>query len=135
MADSVDTIVKHSSGSYHAVRLTNISDGTGESAVIKIDKSTLLDTKGNEPIALDLLEITWSVFGANHVKLLWDHTTDDEIVMLSGNGYREYGRDGPLKDPRSAGGTGDVLLTTSGMVANGGYTIDLLFELRHATVS
>lgn len=133
MADTVDTVVLHSSGSYYRARFVSKSDGTGESDVVKIDKSTLTATDGREPIALDLVEITWSVFGANHVLLEWDHATDDEILPLSGNGYMKF--DDPLKDPRSAGGTGDVLLTTSGMAANGGYSIDALFELRHATSS
>ena len=135
MADTVDTVVLHSSGSYYHARFVSKSDGTGESDVVKIDKSTLTGTDGREPIALDLVEITWSVFGASHVLLEWDHSTDDEMLILSGNGYLKYGESGPLKDPRSAGGTGDVLLTTSGMAANGGYVIDALFELRHATSS
>lgn len=133
MADAVDTIVLHSSGSYYAVRLLNKSDGTGESAVAKVDKSTLVGTDGVEPAALDIIRCSGTVFGANHVVLNWDHTTDDEALILSGSFYHDYQEYGPLRDPRSTGGTGDLLLTTSGMIANGGYCIDLLLRLRQAT--
>lgn len=132
MADAVDTIVLHSSSSYYAVRLLNKSDGTGESAVVKVDKSTLVGVDGKEPIALDIIRCSGTVFGANHVVLNWDHTTDDEALILNGSFYHDYTEYGPLKDPRSAGDTGDLLLTTSGMAANGGYNIDLFLRLRSA---
>mgnify|MGYP001558059779 CR=1 FL=1 len=130
MADAVDTITLHSSATYLAVRLLSKSDGTGESAVAKVDKSALVDSDGNEPAAVDIIRCSGIVFGASHVALNWDHTTDDEALILSGSFYFDYEDFGPLKDPRSAGGTGDLLLTTSGMVANGGYNIDLLLRLR-----
>lgn len=132
MADTVDTIVVHSSGSYYAVRLLNKSDGTGETNVVKIDKSTLLDADGKEPVALDILRCSGTVFGASHVYLTWDHATDDEALILSGTFFHDYSDYGPLKDPTLRSSTGDLLLTTSGMVANGGYCIDLLLSLRQA---
>ena len=46
MADAVTTIVTNNGAKNYQARFTNISDGTGESAVIKIDKSTLVNEMG-----------------------------------------------------------------------------------------
>lgn len=130
MADTVDIITLHNSATHLALRLLSKSDGTGESGVAKADKSTFTDVDGLEPAALDILHCSGIVFGANHVALNWDHTTDDEALILSGSFYFDFREWGPLKDPKSAGTTGDLLLTTSGMVANGGYCINLLLQKR-----
>lgn len=135
MADSVDTIVLHNNYPYYAVRLLSKSDGTGESNVIKVDRSTLTGTNGAEPKAIDILHCSGIVFGCNHVALNWDATTDDEALILSGSFFFDYSglalpTFGPLRDPISAGNVGDILLTTSGMVANGGYCINLVLQMR-----
>lgn len=129
MADAVRTIVTHIAAPYYAVNLTNVSDGTGETNVVKIDKSTLIDTSGNEPKALDILYCWGNVFGCSHTRLAWDHGTDVVALVLNGSFYFDYSHVRGLKDP-STDGTGDILLTTSAMVANGGYSIDLMCILR-----
>jgi hypothetical protein len=128
MADVVDTLVQFSGTRRHIVRLTNVSDATGESAVVKVDISTLTNGKGIAPTAVNIESIQWSIQGFTSVRLFWDHTTDDEIAVLgTGNGYRDFSQDGVLADPRSAGGTGDVLLTTAG--ATSGNTYDIVLSL------
>jgi hypothetical protein len=77
---------------------------------------------------LNVESIQWSLQGFSSIRLLWDHTTDDEIdVLATGNGYRDYSQGGVLKDPRSSGGTGDILLTTAGAV--NGATYDIVLSL------
>ena len=126
MADTVDTIVQFSGTRRYIVRLTNISDGTGESAVKKVDISTLTNGKGVAPTRVNVESIQWSIQGFSSVKLLWDHTTDDELAVLgAGNGYRDFSQAGVLKDPSSAGDTGDILLTTVGASATATYDIVL----------
>lgn len=129
MADTVDTQVVLTSPTWYIVKLTNESDGTGESAVVKIDKSTLTDSKGNEPLAVDVYEIEYSINGFNYIVLEWAHTTNDEIAVLSGNGYTDFGGQ-PAADPRSSGGAGDVVLTTDGAIDGAHYTITLKCKLR-----
>lgn len=132
MADSVDTLTLEATPRRRKVRFTNVCDGTGESAVIKLDKSTFADFKGEEPRMLVIDMMKWSIQGFASVRLFWDHTTDDEIAILSGNGERSYWEDGGLKDPISAGGTGDVLLTTNGNVSGATYDIELSVRLEPA---
>lgn len=131
MADTVDTLVVHKGKKIYTVRLTNISDGTGESAVAKVDISTLTGPNGAAPSYTKIREISWSIQGFTSVRLFWDHTTDDEIAVLgTGTGYMDWTGVGGLIDPKSSGGTGDILLTTAGTTSGNTYTITIVVELK-----
>ena len=128
MADAVSTIYLAKGPRYAIVRLTNISDGTGESAVKKVDVSALAVNGATPPTKLSIKEIQWTVQGFTYVELTWDHTTPIVADLLApGNGYREYGLLGMLNDPGGAGGTGSIMLTTAGAVS--GATYDIVLEL------
>lgn len=132
MADTVDTKVLFNGTRLYGVRLTNVSDGTGESAVIKVDISTLVGPNGvDAPTYTKVRELEWSIQGFSSVRLFWDHTTDDEISVLApGNGYASYEGLGGMVDPKSAGGTGDILLTTAGAATGATYDITIVLELK-----
>ncbi|CAB4212999.1 hypothetical protein UFOVP1436_52, partial [uncultured Caudovirales phage] len=115
--------------------LTCISDATGEAAVAKIVKASYLADKASDgvaraaPLALDILSCRWAVQGFSSVKLLWDHTTDDVAMVLSGSGFQDFTTTGGKAakcDPRSAGGTGDLLLTSTGASATATYDISIV---------
>jgi len=59
------------------------------------------------------------------VKIAFDHTDDDTILVLDGVGEMDFKRDGGLQDPASSGGTGDIKFTTVNTTANDSYTIKL----------
>lgn len=132
MADAVAVRTIGQTKHHIVVHLTNISDGTGESAVVKVDKSTLVASDGAEPASLDIDKVVWNCDGMA-VRLLWDHTTDDLALALSGSGSVDFRSgdfdlvpaDSRLKDPRSAGDTGDILLTTVGHTSGDTYNITL----------
>lgn len=129
MADAVDTVVISNNPNRYVARFTNRSDGTGEADVVKVDKSTLIGLEGVEPSKLQLEWAQWSIQGFSSVQAEWDHATDDEmIIMGAGNGYRDFTNPGPLADPGSAGGTGDVLFTTFGALVNATYDIVMCFR-------
>ena len=134
MADAVDTLTVFAGKKRQVYRFTNVSDGTGESAVVKIDKSGLVNTQGLEPAKLIIEEIQWSINGFSSVRLLWDHNTDDEIAVLgTGQGFRvTMPEHQGMVDPASAGGTGDVLLTTAGAVSGATYDIQVVVRLTDA---
>ena len=124
MADTVDTIVMLNGKRRYRVRLTNISDGTGESSVVKVTKSALTNLNGSAPGKLSIEKIEYSIQGFTSVRLFWNHTTPDEIAVLSvGSNWLEY--DPPISDPGSAGLTGDIILTTAGAVSGATYDIIL----------
>jgi len=130
MADTVDSIVLESTPKRYIVRLFNVYVDTGESAVVKVDKSGLVASNGLEPRDLIIDEIEWAIQGYSKVTLLWEHDTDDEAVVLTGNGYANYWSSGGLKDPRSSGGTGDIVCTTTGAAAGNSYNITLNCRLQ-----
>lgn len=139
MADAVDTNIleDYANSAYAAYHFTNLSDGTGESNVVKIDKSTMeVAPDGAEPAALDLLQVDWNIQGFSYVKLSWDHDTDDVAMLLpAGGGSRTFPNqhgEWYLKDPRSAGGTGDLLLTTAGAASGATYDITVYVKKANA---
>ncbi len=126
MADSVSSEVVFSGLTKYAVRITCISDGTGENKATKVDISTLVGA----PTYTAIEEISWDVQGFSSVQLYWDHSTDDIIDIMSGRGARSYKDISYLFDPRSAGGTGDILLSSSDAIAGATYDIVLVIQLR-----
>lgn len=129
MADIVTTHILTAGPRYYTARFSNVSDGTGESLVKKVDISTLFTDKGLAPTKTAVKEIQWSIQGFTSVSLYWDHTTDALIdVLAPGNWSREYGELGYLID-KGTGETGDVLLSTTGASAGDSYDIVLVLML------
>lgn len=135
MADAVVVSKIAETSTHYVVHCTNISDGTGESAVVKVDKSAIgVASDAAEAGSLDIEKVTWCCDGMA-VRILWDHTTDDLALALSGSGSLDFkGKRGDidwishtegLKDPRSSGGTGDILFTTSGHSSGDTYNVTL----------
>lgn len=130
MADAVTTEYVYNGRKRKVLNLTNISDGTGEVAVVKADISTLVFNDGimvPTYSAVDFIE--FAIQGFTSVRLHWDHTTDDEIAMLpAGVGVIDWFAVGGKCDPRSAGGTGDIVLTASGATSGATYNITIFFR-------
>lgn len=128
MGDAVDVQVLYNGPRHHTVRLSNLSDGTGEAAVKKVDKSALVGFNGVAPSTISVEHMSWSIKGMS-VTLAWDHDTDDVIAQLGeGSGEHNYKPHGGLRDPASTGGTGDIVVTTTNHAA--GDTYDILMTLR-----
>lgn len=134
MADRVDTLDVFGGKDKLIRRISCVSDGTGETTVVKVQKSALVGASGAAPNKLGLYMLQWSIQGFSSIELLWDHTTDDEaIVLAAGAGMRLFGQtpgldSGILWDPASAGGTGDLILTSRGAVNLATY--DILLGVR-----
>jgi hypothetical protein len=129
MADVVDVRTIYNGRRNKVVRLQNRSDGTGESAVTKIDISTFTTPEGAPCSYIVIDKIEFALEGMS-AQLNWDHTTDDEIATLVGQNVMDWTAIGGLVDPRSAGGTGDVLLTTVNHTANDSYDITIHFRCK-----
>lgn len=128
MADTVDNRVIRN-GRYYVTRHINLSDGTGESGVAKLDLSAITDYLGRVPTYSVIDRIEYAVEGMT-VRLYWDHTTDDEIAVLAGSGVIDLQAEGGIVDPRSSGGTGDILFTTNGQASGSTYDITLWTRLK-----
>ena len=147
MADAVTARLLSDTAKQTIVHLTCVSDGTGESAVVKVDKSALVPaspvgtTAATEAVSLEIGAVRWAIQGFTSVKLAWDHTTDDVALVLSGSGYEDFVGPGMergdaviplLTDPRSAGGAGDIVLTSVGASATATYDITLWLRKANA---
>ena len=130
MADTVTTqVLSDTSGVKYVAKLTNISDGSGESLVTKVDASgtTFMSEDGNRKIA----KIWYSVNTTNPkacVELLWAGATNATAVLLGGQGYWDLRTAGDEITNNATTPTGDVLLSTRDFVVGDNYTI--LVEFR-----
>ena len=105
------------------VNVTGTFSGADETDTVVIDLSTLVGPEGTPPTAVRIAEITWAVGpGFDYVLLEWEHTTDDVVDYFQGQGFMDYLQYGGKNDPRSAGGTGDLILTTAGGAAGDSYS-------------
>ena len=139
MADVVtsQTIVD-TTGTKTVMKFTNISDGSGETLVTKMDASALnfMTEDANRVIA----KIYWSVNttnGKSGVELLFAGSGDDAanstIGFFSGRGFHDYftaGNSIPNNATLTANTSpaGAILLSTKGFVAGDNYT--LILEVR-----
>ena len=131
MADTVTSQTLKDSASTWAVKLTNISDGTGEAGVVKVSANTLVASNGGSTQRLSINRLFWNVSRGTsslqdpRVTLAWRGTSNTTIVTLSGSGYWDLttGGQAPLINNAGAGANGDILLTTTGFTASAGYTV------------
>ena len=130
MADTVTSqILSDTSGVKFVVKLTNLSDGSGESLVNKVDASstTFMSEDGNRKIA----KIWYSVNTTNPkacIELLWAGASNATAVLLGGQGYWDLRTAGNEITNNATTPTGDVLLSTRDFVVGDNYTI--LVEFR-----
>jgi len=130
MADVVSTqVLTDTTGVKFGVKMTNISDGTGENLVQKIDASntTFMTEDGERKIS----KIFWSVntqSGKSAVELIWDGETNATAVTLSGQGFWDLRADGNEIVNNATTPTGDVLLSTKNFANGDNYTILVVFR-------
>tara|TARA_A100001201_G_C4003929_1_gene175409 strand:- start:28 stop:420 length:393 start_codon:yes stop_codon:yes gene_type:complete len=130
MADTVTTqTIADTSGVKFVVKMTNLSDGTGETLVKKVDASelTFMSEDGNRKIS----KIWYSINTANNksaVELLWDGETNATATLLSGNGYWDLRPAGNEIPNNATTPTGDVLLSTKNFASGDNYTLIVEFR-------
>lgn len=127
MADAVTSQTIIDGPKTAVMKFTNISDGTGESAVTKVDVSALnASADGDTCTGVVIERIWWQCIGMK-VQILWDATSDQFCIELGENqsGNHDYTIFGGLTNNAGSGKTGDVQFTTVGATANDTYTIIL----------
>lgn len=127
MADTVTNRTLIDGARNAVVILTNSSDGTGESAVLKVDVSGLNSFGGQSCSGVNIRRVHYNTFGMA-AQLLWDATTDVTALILQGDGMFDFTTIGGLGNNSGTGKTGDILLTTIGHTSGDTYTIVLELE-------
>lgn len=130
MADTVTTqIIADTQGVKFVAKLTNFSDGTGESLVKKIDASEV--TFMTEDATRKIAKIWYSINVSDTksaVELVWDGETNSTAAILSGNGYWDLRTAGNEITNNATTPTGDVLLSTKNFALGDNYTIIVEFR-------
>ena len=130
MADTVSTqVLTDTTGVKFGVKMTNFSDGTGETLVKKVDASelTFMTEDGNRKIS----KLYWSINTSDSksaVELIWDGETNATAVLLSGQGFWDLRADGNEITNNATTPTGDVLLSTKNFALGDNYTILVVFR-------
>lgn len=124
MADAVNSQTLFDGLSQAVMKFNNVSDGTGEAAVLKVDVSALAaNNVGKECTGVSIRKITAMISGMS-VNVLWDATTDVSAVVLAPGMYTlNFDDTAILGNNAGAGKTGDILFTTVGAAANDTYSI------------
>ena len=132
MADAVTSQTIQDGERKAVLKFTNVSDGTGEPNVVKVDVSALTtNSSGNACTKVTVTQIWWQCVGMG-VELLCDATANTLIIGLSpdSNGYHDYTPFTGIPNNAGSGVTGDILFTTIGASAGDTYTVilDLIKE-------
>ena len=130
MAYTVTTqTIADTSGVKFVAKLTNFSDGTGETNVKKVDASelTFMTEDGNRKIS----KVWYSINTANSksaVELIWDGTTNATAMLLNGQSHFDFRPSGDEIPNNATSPTGDVLLSTKNFADGDNYTIIIEFR-------
>ena len=125
MADAVTSQTLQDGDKVAVMKFTNISDGSGESAVKKVDVSALQAQSGSGASCTGVtIDCIWYECNGMSVDLLWDASTDVIAWTLSGYGYFDFRSAGPLVNNASSP-TGDIMFTTTGAGSGDRYAIML----------
>ena len=127
MADAVTSQTLIDGVKTAVLKFTNISDGSGESNVAKVDVSTLANNDVGDACTGAAIEKIWWQCNGMKVKLLFDATSNVLAIELGENqsGYHDYTAFGGIINNAGSGKTGDILFTTVGHTSADSYTIIL----------
>ena len=133
MADAVATQTIQDGAKNAIFRFTNVRDGTGESAVTKIDVSSLSnDPMTNKACSSVVIEkIYYQTIGMG-VKIFFDASTDVLAWQLAADwsdtlDFSDFG----IPDTKASGTTGDIQFTTVGHSSGDVYVIVMQVRKRY----
>ena len=135
MADAVTTQTLADGDRIAIMKFTNISDGSGESAVTKVDVSSLAAESGTEKECSEvkIQQIFYALEGMS-VDILWNASSNVLCFTVSdsSSGHYDFSNVQSLTNNAGSGKNGDVLFTT--VVASSGdrYTIILVLEKKYS---
>ena len=109
------------------MKFTNVSDGTGESAVAKVDVSALASNSAGVACSeVRVMRVSHAIVGMS-VQLFLNATSNVLLVELaeSSNGHMDFKDFGGLPNNAGSGKNGDILFTTKGHSSGDTYSITL----------
>lgn len=130
MADAVASQTIQDGERLAILRFTNVSDGSGENAVKKVDVSALAKNSAGETCtSVSVQRIYWATVGMS-VKLEFDATSNVLLIHLPADSTGDEYFDLFSGIPNNAGSgvTGDIDFTTVGHSSGDAYNIILVLN-------
>jgi hypothetical protein len=129
MADTVTSQLIHDGPRNAVYKFTNTSDGTGESAVTKVDVSGLSGAPA--AVRIDKIEATTHGMG---VDILWDADTDELAWNIAADiaDSFDFSDIGGIANDAGTGVTGDIKFTTVAATSADRYSIVLHLVKKYA---
>jgi len=130
MADAVTSQTIQDGEKVAVLKFTNVSDGTGESAVKKVDVSALTtNTAGESCTSVSIARIYWACVGMR-VNIEFDATTNVLAMPLPADstGDEYYDLFSGIPNNAGSGVTGDIDLATVSHSSGDAYSIILVLN-------
>jgi hypothetical protein len=127
MADAVTSQTLLDGERLAIMKFTNISDGTGESAVTKVNVANLAKSNsGRACTGVTVVKIT-SVCHGMEVRMYWDATTDVPFFLstINTNYENDFSKMGGITNNAGAGKNGNILFSTTDQSNGDTYTVVL----------
>ena len=135
MADAVTSQTIIDTEKRVVMKFTNLSDGSGESAVKKVDVSALTAHPDGTACSNITIDQIWYDIGGMRLAIYHDASTSALALVLGGSaaagnvqGHMDFRSFGGIKNNAGGGITGDIDFTTSGHTNLDHYTI--ILEMR-----
>ena len=130
MADTVTSQTIQDGERVAVLKFTNVSDGTGESAVKKVDVSALTtNSAGDSCTSVSIARIYWACVGMR-VNIEFDASTNVLAIPLPADstGDEYYDLFSGIPNNAGSGVTGDIDFTTVGHSSGDAYSIILVLN-------
>ena len=130
MADTVTSQTIQDGERVAVLAFTNVSDGTGESSVKKVDVSALTtNSKGESCTSVSIARIYWACVGMR-VNIEFDASTNVLAMPLPADstGDEYYDLFSGIPNNAGSGKTGDIDFTTVGHSSGDAYSIILVLN-------
>ena len=130
MADTVTSQTIQDGERVAVLKFTNVSDGTGESAVKKVDVSALTtNSAGESCTSVSIARIYWACVGMR-VNIEFDASTNVLAMALPADstGDEYYDLFSGIPNNAGSGVTGDIDFTTVGHSSGDAYSIILVLN-------
>lgn len=127
MADAVTSQTIQDGPRNAIMKFTNVSDGSGESAVAKVDVSALAsNAEGIACSEVRVMRVSHAIVGMS-VQLFFNASTNVLLMELaeSSNGHMDFKDFGGIPNNAGSGKNGDILFTTKGHSSGDTYSIVL----------
>jgi hypothetical protein len=136
MADNVTSQTILDGERLFIAKYTNISDGTGETAVVKVDVSTLNPNIFGYACNGVKINKIWMAAHGMEVRILWDADVNLLAWQATSNGpyLMDFSSFGGLSNNAGTGRNGDIAFSTHEAAAGDTYTIVLECIKTYATL-